>query len=298
MNRLSKSLCLLGIPLLTGTVASAQQMPGPGFSFGLAGAVMGSATVDMSSGDTFSYARSYVQAEGELRRGPASSIALVVGGGQTRYSFGSGYRGRTRIDVNELSLSMPMRFRVGERSALIFVPQVSFAAESGAGLSDGMTYGAIGGMMWRLSPTLLIGPGLGIQSSLLDKTVFFPFLLVDWEFADGWSLSTGSGFAATRGPGLRVKYDVTDTWEVGIEARYEEFEFRISDANGGGTGVDRSVPIVVTTKWSPSPALTINGFAGVASDGEFLYEDGYGNEVARSDYDPAPIFGLFAKYEF
>ena len=299
MKTLARHLCILGLPMAAGLPATAQEQGAPSpYSFSITGAVLGSSEGDMSNGDNFQWTRSYVEAQGTLNTSRFSSIGLQIGGGQTNYSFGRGYNGRTKLDVDEVNLSVPMRFRVGARRAAIVIPQLNFAAESGADLSDGMTYGVIAGVTWKLSPTLLIGPGFGLQSSLLDETVFFPFLLIDWEFADRWSIATGSGFAATRGPGLRLAFDATSTWEIGIEARYEEFEFRLSDSSGGGTGVDRSVPIVLTSRWSPSEALTLNGFVGVAADGEFVYEDGHGNEITKSDYDPAPIFGLLARYEF
>ncbi len=296
-----KHLCLLALPVVAGTAAVAQPEDiAPSAAFSGAAAFQGSTEVDMKNGDTFQWSRSYFQASGMIAQSRVSSVGIEIGGGQTNYSFGSGFVGRSSIDVNELKVSFPIRFPVGERSAAFIVPQINYAAESGADLSDGFTYGAIGGIMWRVSPDLVIGPAMGVQTSLLDETVFFPFLLIDWQFSDRWRLATGSGFAASRGAGLRLAFEATDTWELGLETRYEEFEFLLDDSHGraGGTGVDSSTPIVLTSRWTPSDTLTITGFAGAAVNGQFKFEDANGNEVSQSDYDPAPIFGLLARLEF
>jgi hypothetical protein len=112
--------------------------------------------------------------------------------------------------------------------------------------------------------------------------------------------STGSGFAASRGPDQRVAYEASDSWEIGLEARYEEFEFRLADDNDapGGTGIDRSIPVVLTSRWSPSESITLSGFVGAAFGGQFTLEDEKGHEVSRSTYDPAPIFDVPAGFEF
>ena len=166
-----------------------------------------------------------------------------------------------------------------------------------------MKYGAIGAVAWQASPNLLIGPGVGVFSTFegsKDDFSLFPFLVLEWNFRDDWTLSTGSGSIASHGPNLRLAYQANDALEFGMEAGYETFEFRLNDDHqvSGGIGKESHVPVAFTATYAPTESLTISGSIGASLMGNLQFNDRNGNEVYNKDYDIAPIFGLKASLKF
>jgi hypothetical protein len=175
------------------------------------------------------------------------------------------------------------------------------ARETGTGSSDSVTYGVFAGLSWQVSDRLRIGPAFGAFSELEgDGVDAFPAIILDWEISDRWTLSTGGGTAASRGPGLRLAYAATDALSLGLEARLERSEFRLDNTGPapGGIGEDRSVPVVLTLDYAPNPGLSLSAFAGVALDGELELRDATGLVVSQQTYDTAPVAGLSLRLRF
>ncbi|MEM8571683.1 MAG: hypothetical protein AAGG56_12355 [Pseudomonadota bacterium] len=292
----------LSLPALTLFAASAYAQEAPqGASFRVVGAAIGSGETDLGDDASLQWTRSIVGAEFLWTRSPRNSYGAELLLGRTRYEFDATLLGDTDLDVDEAQLSFPIRLPIGEHAGAYIAPQIQFAGEESVSFDDGATYGAITGIAWQLSPDLLVGPGLGITTTLKDGGLdVFPFLVVDWAFADRWSLSTGSGFAASRGPGLRVAYKPRDDLEFGLEARYEEFEFRLNEDHdlANGVGTDTSIPAVLTARYEPNDTLRVSGFAGAAFGGSLSFEDESGDKIFDEDYDVVPIFGFSASLRF
>jgi long-subunit fatty acid transport protein len=187
-----------------------------------------------------------------------------------------------------------------DRMDILVIPSLRYNAETGADLSDGQTFGVLAGVAWQINDNLWIGPGVGWFSALEDSDSVFPVLLIEWEFADNWSLSTGEGFGATQGPGLTLNWQATDAWRIGLTARYEKVRFRLDDSGPapGGVGEDESIPIVLGASWEPNPGMRFSAFAGVQTGGKVRLYDRGGTEIERSDYDTAPLFGMTARFRF
>jgi len=283
------------------SLASAQDL-NPNLTGSATFAYIGSGETDLGDNDTIESARTVVGARVDWVDTPDLRFGAEFQFGQTSYSFDSAFLGRGDLDVDEFSLSFPVSIAAGERARIFVTPSVTFNGEDGVSFSDGSYFSLIGGIGWQLSPTLFIGPGLGVAESLVDGdgASVFPFLVVDWQFADQWSLTTGSGFAASRGPGLRVAYEPNDKWELSLEARLEEFEFRLDDSNpiSNGVGRDNSVPVVFIAQYKPSERVSLSGFAGVSTGGSLEVFNDRGSKVFDEDYDTAPLFGIAASFSF
>lgn len=281
-------------------IASAQQVPEAPLRFDVTALALATAEADIDSGGSFSTSRWYLEPSLSKSFHPAFGYGLSVGVGQTFYDV-DGSNGITgSIDVNELTISAPVRFPVSDNSFALFVPSFSYAGEAGADLGDASTWGLLGSVAWRLSPDLVIGPGVGVFTTLEDDVQVLPFLLINWSITERWSLSTGEGLAASRGPGLTLRYKASDDWTLGLVGRYEEFEFRLDDDHPTpeGTVTDRSIPLVATATWAPSDRVSLTGFAGYSYGGELELYDQSGAKLGRSDYDPAPLYGLVGRVTF
>ena len=244
----------------------------------------------------FSVSRGFLSVSGDYRFATRGSVGLSFGGGVTEYDFDADTglaAGDPWSRIEDYRISVPISFSVGSRAQAFLAPSVRWNAESDANLDDGRTFGAFAGIAWRLGDRLTLGPGLGVFEELSGGTNVFPILIIDWAITERLSFSTGSGLAATQGPGLSLNYAVNDAWSVGIAGRYESVEFRLDDKGiaPGGIGRDEVFPLVATAVWSPNPAVRLSAFAGVEIGGELSLLDENERTIDESDYETAPIFG-------
>lgn len=255
---------------------------------------------DLSGGGDVSSTRTFLGVGGLYRTDEGVVAGLSIGLGQQSYVFGSAAVPLWG-NVRAISLSLPMRFQLGQSSDLIVVPQVRRAYESGASASDSTTYGVFAGLSWLVSETLRIGPGFGAFSKIEgSRTEVFPILIVDWQISDRWNFSTGRGIAATRGPGLRLTYAYSDALDIGLGVRLERSEFRLNQTGiaPGGVGEDSNVPIVLSLDYNPNPGVSVSGFIGAAIDGELTIEGSNGMTIDKQSYDTTPVAGLAMRLRF
>jgi long-subunit fatty acid transport protein len=234
---------------------------------------------------------------------PRKSVGLSFGGGRSNYDFNdaTGFgNGEPWDTIEDSRLSLSMRFGFGEKGMAFIIPTVRINAEKGASNSDSRTYGLFGAFAWRLDENLTIGPGFGVFSRLEGSTQFFPILAIDWNFAERWNLSTGSGLASSRGPGLTLTYKINEDWDIGFSGRYEDQEFRLDDKGvaAGGVGRDQSFPLVFRADLKPNPNMNFALFAGVAIGGELKLKDASDVLLEKSDYELTPLFGASFDFRF
>lgn len=278
--------------------AQAQQPMGWGTETTAFFGVQGDA--DLAGGGDVATSRSFVGVGALNRLDSGLSLGFSIGYGLQSYDFGGGAAALWG-DVETLSLSLPVQARLGNGADIFVAPTMRSTRETGAGTSDSVTYGVFAGISWQVSDRLRVGPAFGAFSELEgDGIDAFPAIVLDWEISDRWTLSTGGGTAASRGPGLRLAYAASDALSLGLEARLEQSEFRL-DGTGpapGGIGEDRSVPVVLTLDYAPNPGLSLSAFAGVALDGELTLRDANGTLISTRAYDTAPVAGLSLRLRF
>jgi len=289
--------CLASSLLFCSTGLFAQDPPFDPFTFNVEGGGVHQSPSDMSDGGgSFDVDRWFLTAGATHTWESRNSIGFYVGGGRSSYTFDeeTGFGGGAPWDsVEDFRLTAMSRFRVGERGIAFVVPTVRFNKERGADTGDSATYGLYLAMAWRLSPDLLIGPGVGVFSRLEDSARIFPLLAIDWNITDHWNLSTGSGLASSVGPGLVLSYKFNEHWKLGFGGRYESVEFRLDDegADPGGVGRDQSFPLVVSGILEPNDKIRFSLFAGAELAGELKLKDSFGVTTDVTDYDPALIIG-------
>jgi hypothetical protein len=274
--------------------------PPTGWSTRVDGLAVYQGDSDLSDGGSFSAGRGFLRADGLYTWDSGNSAGLSLSLGRFYYDFDTP-GDAPWDDINDLRVSVPLRFNAGERVDVFVAPSLRYDYESDADASDGETYGFFGGVTWRLSDQLTIGPGFGAFSQIgADDWDVFPALLVDWEFADRWSLTTAQAPGATQGPGLSLTYQATDTLRYGLTARYESVRFRLDDTGiaPGGVGEDTSVPVALSLQYAPNPGTSLSAFIGAEFGGELSLEDASGSVVDRNDYDTAPIAGLSFRLAF
>lgn len=255
---------------------------------------------DLSGGGEFSANRAFLRAGGLYRFENGTSAGLFVSYGQFSYDFSSGGN-QSWSDIRDIRISAPMRFQLGGNADLFVSPQVRWDYEQGGSASDGRTYGVFAGVSWQMNQSLRIGPAFGVFSELGNsETEVFPALLVDWDIADQWNLSTGTGLGATQGPGVSLRYKQNDQFSFSLAARSERVRFRLDNAGlaPGGVGEDSSIPIVLSVDYTPNPGVSLNAFVGAELNGQLSLESAAGTEISNQSYSTAPIAGLAMRVRF
>lgn len=275
----------------------------PGWSTSLQGGFARQFDADMKGGGEFSVNRLFIQGGATYAPQPGRRVTISVGYGRHSYDF-AGATGLTGVapwkDIDTLRFSLPLRYRFDDKLTMFVMPTLRFAAESSADLDDGASGGALGGISYRISDRLEIGPGVGVLTRIEASTDVFPILLIDWQITDRLSLETGRGLAATAGPGLTLNWRTTDQWRFLLGARYEKFRFRLAEdgATPRGVGEERSVPLLLgaTYRFNPKTELTLVG--GVELEGELRLDDENGDRFMQDDYDEAAFVACTFRARF
>ena len=257
----------------------------------------------LDSGGGMRVDRFFAEAGGSGTWAERWRLGVSVGYGEDDYAF-SGSSGFGGLDpwerVRDLRLGARLRYALTDAWTVYANPSLRFTAERGASLDDGRTAGLLAGAGYRVSDRLTIGPGFGVFSEIEDDTSVFPILVIDWKITDRLSLETGRGFAASRGPGLQLRWTHSEHWQFAAGARYEKNRFRLDDDGiaPGGVGEDTAVPVFVLAEYRLSPGARLSVFGGAEIDGRLRLEDASGRKVDESDLSSAPFLGASFQVSF
>lgn len=303
MFTLSRTAALTVLILLSSITSFAIQAEEPTRQFGpwvwdLSGGVVEQLDADLSdAAGEVGVTRSFAQASLGYAWDRKTMAALSIGAGTTDYDFSplATIDGRQPWGkVENYTVSVPIRFSPSETSNVILIPSVRTSKEAGGSSSDGRTEGIIGGISWKLSDALTLGPGLGWFSEVGGGSNVFPIVVVDWKITDKLSLNTGRGLAASQGPGLSLDYALADKWTLGLSGRFEQSRFSLDDptVGSGSIGEDRSSPLIASVSYSPWPMTSVTMLVGAEFNGSLRLEDASGRRLASTDVDTAAIIGF------
>ena len=272
--------------------------------WGIQGGAIHQFDTDLSDAPgSFSVNRYFIEPSVAYAWDRRNTVSLAFGFGEADYEFSADatINGQQPWDrIREARVSLPIRFSPSARTDAIVIPIVRSYAEQGASLDDGRTQGVLAGIGWRLSDTLFIGPGFGCYSELGDGSSAFPILVIDWSITERLALTTGRGLGASQGPGLDLTYSLNEKLKVGLTSRYEEIRFALdTDPSSPRTyGEDRSLPLLLSVRYSPWPMTMVGAFVGADFGGKLSTLDANGNRIAVSEYDVAPSAGLVFRSRF
>ena len=271
-----------------------------GWSTQVEGLTVYQGETDLDEGGDFTSTRTFLRGSALYQFDNGASSGVSVSVGAFDYDFGD-VAARPWEDIRDIRISVPTRFRVSDTATAFISPPVRWHYESGADKSDGSTYGFFGGIAWKISDSLTIGPAIGAYSQLEESGAdVFPALLVGWDLNDRWNLNTGAGLGATGGPGLTLGYSVSDASRLALSVRSESVRFRLDDTGlaPNGVGEDESIPVVISYQYEPNPGILFSAFVGAEFNGELTLDDASGNRISRQSYDTAPLAGLAIRLRF
>lgn len=265
-----------------------------GWVYNFEGAYFHQQEADLTGGGQFGVNRAFGEFTAFRRNPDGVSLGISARLGQSDYDFSGLAAPWGTVKENGVSVSVSGQFGNGGR--WFVAPSVRSRYASGASASDGQSAGLFAGVSWRVNDRLVIGPAFGAFSGLGSEDYdVFPALLLDWQISDRVSLSTGPTIGASQGPGLSLRYDVSEDWGLTLSARSEKSRFALA---GGGVGQDRSIPVVLSLSYDPNPAMSLAVFAGAEFDGLLEVEDAAGATTSRTRYDTATLMGVAFSLSF
>jgi len=194
--------------------------------------------------------------------------------------------------VQRVGVSVPMTFRGSDGWSYGVAPSIDYFKENGADWGESMSYGALFTASKAFAADRRIGFGLGAFERL-EKTSFFPLLLVDWRFNERWRLINPLPSGPTGPAGLELDYRLSSDWSVGLGASYRTQRFRLSKdgAVANGIGAERGAPVFLRLTHRVGQQSTVFLYAGAIFGGKLRLEDSNGNELREVKFDPQPIIG-------
>jgi hypothetical protein len=235
----------------------------------------------------------------EIPAGPQANLSLSLDYEFSYYDFtnATGFIAGSSSPFDEIHRTfLTARYSRQQTRQMVWTlgGSIGFSAEDGADLGDSLTGMVFGGMKFHFSEQFAIGAGAAVATQLEDDPFFFPTLLLDWHFAERWSLVSAGR------PGLSLVYRPSDQVRLILGATYERRDFRLSDRGPlpGGVGLESQVPVSFGVEFQPTPQLQLGVAAGVALARNFELKDSRGRKVADIDADPAGFLGLQFVYRF
>ncbi len=199
-------------------------------------------------------------------------------------------------DVQVLSYSLNASYKVNQDWTLFAGPIAGVAAENGADWGDALTFGAMAGGMYAMTPNLTVGIGAIVTRPIEDNWQAIPYLALNWKIADGLLLHNARPQPGIRGgPGLELVYTINSQWELAGGFAYDARRFRLDNGN---VGQNTSTPVYARLIYSASEDLSVSLMGGVVLGGELRLENRNGDDISSTDYDAAPFIGASVSYRF
>ena len=188
------------------------------------------------------------------------------------------------ISTPSVGLSLDYALKPGLR--LGFSPSVQWAAEDGVGTASSAIYGAVFSATNTFSKALTLGLGLGVFRELGENKLF-PFLAINWQINDQWSLKNPLPAGPAGGAGLELAYQINPQWTISAGGAYRNYRFRLNDSGpyAGGVGQNRLIPVFARASYSLTKSMTVDFYAIATMGGNVQIESADGTQTLNNSYD-------------
>lgn len=165
--------------------------------------------------------------------------------------------------------------------------------QSGAELSDGLTFGGGSTLTFRISSKLLLTVGAFGNTRLEDDPLVYPWLQLDWQ-------PTERLHVGREGSGVGVGYSWLEHLSAYANVSFVERNYRLADdapaSIASGVVRDDEFALNAGLAWKPEGPWTVELYGGVALRELSLLEDDAG--VADATVDATPYAALRVGYAF
>ncbi len=206
-------------------------------------------------------------------------------------------------DIQAMAILGSMSWQIDREWSTTVGLNLRFAGERDADAGDSMTVGGFGAISYAFSRTFSLGAGAILSSQIEDSILVIPALVIYWQATDTIIVSNVLGPEVyPTGAGIEVAWRPDRVREVAIGSRYESRRFRLDDSGPAsrrnGVGEDTGYPLWARATWRFESGLRLDVVGGVSLFNSYRLDDANGNEIAKTDLDPAPFIGIFGSWTF
>lgn len=270
-----------------------------GWSTSVRGGNLYQFATELDNGRSYSSARYNLQGSRNYSWDSRTSASIAVSYSYDDYNFSAGNSDSLAgsspwNNIHSFSLSTPLRKGINDRWSAFIIPSLRFTGETGAEFDKTITSGLFAAAAYRFSENLTIGPGLGVVSQLQESVSIFPVLIIKWNITDKLSFATGSGLAATQGPGLTLRYKADQKSQYAVGGYYEKLRFRLDKSGdvADGIGEDSSFPLFASYTYNLNPKIKVDVVAGMELGGQLKVENSKGEGIFEESSAPGFLGGL------
>ena len=264
---------------------------------------------DLSGGGSVSVDRGFAAFKLEIDPGGdvKGSVGVAWGGDWYRFDGTSDLSPAPGVapwsDIQAMAILGSMSWQIDREWSTTVGLNLRFAGERDADVGDSMTVGGFGAISYAFSRTLSLGAGAILSSQIEDSLLVIPALVIYWQATDTIIVSNVLGPEVyPTGAGIEVAWRPDRVREVAIGTRYESRRFRLNDGGPAirrnGVGEDTGYPLWARATWRFESGLRLDLVGGVSLFNTYRLDDANGNEIAKTDLDPAPFIGIFGSWTF
>lgn len=293
--------CTLACSLVA-TATMAQALP-PGATVSAA-TLFGVTQFDTDFDSSGSFRRSEVVAKGEVLRQFTPRLAAGLNVSyqfdQWRFDQPHAFGGRAPWgDIQAPQIGATFLYSPAADWRVIVAPSIEWSYEDGASAGDAQVYGAVVMASKVFSPTLTLGLGAAAYRQLYETKVF-PFLTIDWQITDQWSLSNPLPAGPAGGAGLELAYEPSEGLEIGVGAAYRSTVFRLKDDGPvpGGIGEATSIPLFLRISRDFSASTRLDFYAIALVNGKLSVKNQIGDDLVTEDYKTGAALALSLRHQF
>ena len=272
--------------------------------FTLSGAAAHQYETDIDDGGDLDVTRAGSELEVKVKVNEQVGVNSLFSYELSNYDF-SGSTGFGGLDpwdnIHQVMIRPAVTLALDQQSMLFGSLMLILAKEDGADENDSFTAGGAMTYRRRVSETLNWGLGITVMDQIEEDAMVLPVFILNWRFAEQWTLRTGSSRLATpRGFGVEVGWAFAENWELAFGTHVQNRRFRL-DGSGlapDGVGEETSIPVYAKLAYQINPNASVYLMGGVVAAGEVRLENSGGHKISEQDYDPAGMIGVCMEVQF
>lgn len=290
-----RPLLVSAISLSLASLASAQFAPAP---FLLAGEHQLSSDIDGGGSFSRSVARARISAP--IFLGEDTTIGLSVSHQFESFDFDDLIT-EPWDEINRTRIGLVAKQDLNNGWSWIALPWISSNSERGADWDESLSVGGLGAAWYKVSDTLSLGLGAGFRTKLEDNTSIFPIVVINWKFAENWTLTTLPAEGFRIGAGASLRWDTRDDLSLSLVYLYKSSQHRLDEDSAAaidGVGEFSQQRLALAATYKLNDNIRFTGHAGFTFGGEIEVQDRSGDTLSERDFDSGFIFGLQSSWRF
>lgn len=222
-------------------------------------------------------------------------LSLSASQQQWRFDAPKAWGGKTPWqDLNRAQLSLPYSYATASGWIYSLSPGVEYSGEDGADRGESINYGVTTFVANQVSPSLMLGLGLGAWQGAKENKVF-PFLIVNWKVNDTLTLQNPYVAGPVGPAGLELVWQAAPKWELSAGGAMRSYDTRLAKDNpivANGSLEINTVPVFISANYALTSDTSLKLYAGAALNSEFVMNNQQGHELAKENASTMPFLGL------